>query len=90
MTEKLSVILKGTVDKVIPSSQYETEKVQISVETAHDLYREVRIENTLTDGSGGKVSLIAGSPIKITIKAEAGSMTVIPSVPPSRQSTGTP
>jgi hypothetical protein len=57
MPEKPSVTLPGTVDKVIPSlSAHQADTVQISVQTPHNLYREVRIENTLTSESGGKVS----------------------------------
>jgi hypothetical protein len=77
MTDKASVTLPGTVEKVIPSVfPQEAGTVEIKVETAHDLYREVRIENTLTDESGGKASLKLGSPVEVTITAEAGSTTV--------------
>jgi len=77
MSEKPSVTLPGKVEKVFasPSSQ-EPGTVQIKVETAQALYREVRIENTLTNKSGGKVSLKLGSPVTVTVTAEAGSTTV--------------
>jgi hypothetical protein len=87
MADKPSVTLEGTVDKVIPPLfPDEPEKVQISVETPEHLYREVRIENTLTDKSGEKVSLIVGSAVEITISAEDSSTTVEPSVPNSQES----
>jgi hypothetical protein len=71
------VTLPGKVEKLFPSpSPQEASTVQISVETAHALYREVRIENTLTNQSGGKVSLKLGSPVTVTVTAEAGSTTV--------------
>ena len=74
MPEKPSVTLPGTVNRVIPSlSPHNAGTVEISVHTAHDLHQEVRIENTLTNESGGKVSLKLGSPVEVTITAEAGS-----------------
>jgi hypothetical protein len=76
MSKNPSITLQGTVDKIIPSlSSNEAGKVQISVDTPNNLYREVRIENTLTDASGGKVSLKLGSPVEVTITAQAGSTT---------------
>jgi hypothetical protein len=77
MPEKPSVTLSGTVDKIIPPRfPLQAETVQISVETPDELYREVRIENMLTDENGDKVRLKVGSPVEITIAAEAGSTTV--------------
>lgn len=82
MPEKHSVTLPGKVDKVIPSpSPHEADTVQISLQTPHHLYREMRIENTLTNENGGKVSLKLGSPVEVTITAEAGSTEVQSSVP---------
>jgi hypothetical protein len=82
MAEKPSMTLEGTVDKIIPPLfPSDVEKVQISVDTPDHLYREVRIENKLTDESGSKVSLVVGSPVEITICADAESTTVEPSVP---------
>ncbi len=50
MTEKPSTNLSGTVEKIIkPISPKEPEKAQIAVEQADHLYKEIRIENTLTD-----------------------------------------
>ena len=72
MPEKPSITLPGTVEKIIPSvSPTEADTVQIGLETPHDLYREVRIENTLTNESGDKVSLKPGAPVEVTITAEA-------------------
>lgn len=67
MSAKPSVTLPGTVEKVIPSlSPQDVGTVEISVDTPHDLYRQVRIENTLTNESGGKVSPKLGSPAEVT------------------------
>jgi hypothetical protein len=91
MAEKLSVTLEGTVDRIIPPLfPNEPEKVQISVETHNSMYREVRVENKLTDENGGKVSLKLGSPVAITITAEDTSTTAESSVPISEESPRTP
>ena len=84
MSEKASVTLPGVVNKIIPAIFPEqSEMAQITVESDHHLYRDVRIENTLTDDTGGKVSLKVGSPVELTITAEAGSTTVESSPQPS-------
>jgi hypothetical protein len=50
MTGKPSVTMPGTVEKIIPSSNPRVpERAQISVQGADDLYRELRIENSLRD-----------------------------------------
>ena len=70
-TEKPSVTLPGTVEKIIPSPHdEEPEKAQISVEGADHLYREIRIENTLEDGNGKKVKLEKGAHVEVTIEAD--------------------
>ena len=77
MPKDPSVTLPGKVGKIIRSlSPEKADTAQISVETAHDLYREVRIENTLTNESGGKVSLKLGEPVEVTITASAGPTTI--------------
>jgi len=69
--DKATVTLQGTVDKIIPSvNEDEPEKVQINLEGADDLYREIRVENTLTDGDGAPVSLKKGAEVEITIEAD--------------------
>jgi hypothetical protein len=71
MTENASVTLPGTVDKIIPSmSQGEPEKVQISIVGADDLYREIRIENSLTDENGHEVRLKKGAEVEVTVDAD--------------------
>jgi hypothetical protein len=70
MSEKPSTTLPATVEKIITSpSSWEPEKAQISVEGADHLYRELRIENTLTDENGHKVRLKPGAEIEVTIEA---------------------
>jgi predicted DNA-binding antitoxin AbrB/MazE fold protein len=80
MSEKLSTTLPATVEKIIkPVSPREPEKAQIAVEGADHLYREIRIENALTDENGGKVRLKEGAEVEITIEAEPAA--TVPKAP---------
>jgi hypothetical protein len=70
--DKAAVTLPGTVKKVIPPFHPSMpEKAEISVEGADDLYREIRVENTLSDGSGNEVSLKPGAQVDVSIEADA-------------------
>ncbi|MFZ0300625.1 MAG: hypothetical protein WAM13_19915 [Candidatus Sulfotelmatobacter sp.] len=76
MSEKPSTTLPATVEKIIkPLYPTEPEKAQIAVEGADQLYRELRIENTLTDENGDKVRLKKGAEVEVTIEAEAEATT---------------
>ncbi len=69
--EKAAVTLPGTVEKIIPPiTPNQTEKAQISVEGAEDLYKEIRVENTLQDESGNEVALKKGAQVDVTIEAD--------------------
>jgi hypothetical protein len=70
--KKPAVTLPGTVEKIIPPSQYggEPEKAEISVEGADPLYKEIRVENTLQDEEGKEVGLKPGAEVEVTIEAE--------------------
>jgi hypothetical protein len=71
MSEKASTTLPAVVEKIIKSpSPSVPEKAQITVEGADHLYRELRIENTLTDENGDKVRMKQGAEIEVTIAAE--------------------
>jgi hypothetical protein len=71
MGEKTNTTLPATVEKIIKSpSPGLPEKAQISVEGADHLYRELRIENVLTDENGHKVRLKQGAEVEVTIEAE--------------------
>ncbi|MGC1618868.1 MAG: hypothetical protein WA765_10305 [Candidatus Acidiferrum sp.] len=75
-TEKATVTLPGTVEKIIPSlDPDEPEKAQIAVEGAEELYREIRIDNTLQDEAGNEVSLKKGAEVEVTIAAESEATT---------------
>ena len=53
--------LPGTVEKIIPPTHpSQPEKAQIGVEGADDLYRELRVENTLQDENGNASGLETG------------------------------
>ena len=70
MTEKPSTTLTGTVEKIIQSPfTGEPEKAQIAVEGAEDLYKEIRVENTLTTEDGEEVRLKEGAQVEVTIEA---------------------
>lgn len=74
MSDKPSTTLQATVEKIIkPPTPGMPEKAQIAVEGADHLYREIRIENTLTDENGDKVRLKPGADVEVTIEAESGS-----------------
>ena len=76
MNEKPSAILPGTVEKIIKSPiPNESEKAQIAVEGADHLYREIRIDNTLTRENGDEVSLKPGAQVEVTVEAEAEATT---------------
>jgi hypothetical protein len=76
MSDKPSTTLPATVEKIVKSpSPSVPEKAQIAVEGADHLYRELRIENTLTDENGDKVRLKQGAEVEVTIEAEADATT---------------
>ncbi len=76
MTEKPSVTMPGTVEKIIPPAHpSEPEKAQIAVEGADELYREIRIENALTDENGDEVRLKKGAEVEITVEADPEATT---------------
>ena len=69
---KATVTLPGTVDKIIPAIYgFKPEQAQIVVEGADDLYREIRVENTLQHVSGNAVSLKKDAQVEVTVAADA-------------------
>ncbi len=72
MNQKPSSTLPGTVEKVIKSRfSNEPEKAQIALEGADHLYRELSIENVLTNENGDEVSLKPGAQVEVTVEANA-------------------
>ena len=79
MSEMTSVTFAGTVDKIIVSPEpNEPEKAQISIEGADELYKEIRIENSLTDENGKEVSLKKGAEVEVTVEADKDATTPKP------------
>jgi hypothetical protein len=69
--EKPSVTLPGTVEKIIkPPVPSMPEKAQISVEGADDLYKEIRLENSLVNEKGEPVKLKEGAKVEVTLEAD--------------------
>jgi predicted DNA-binding antitoxin AbrB/MazE fold protein len=69
--DKPSTTLPGAVEKIIkPIDPREPEKAQIAVEGAEDLYREIRIDNTLKDKKGDEVALKEGVRVDVTVEAD--------------------
>jgi len=71
--------LHGIVKKVIkPVALDDPEKAEISIKEADDLYREIRIENILTDENDEKVSLKPGADVDIVLEADTDATTKKP------------
>lgn len=71
MDDKPSVTLPGKVEKIIPSHHpSQPEKAQIAIEGADDLYREIRIENSLTDENGNEVRLKKDAEVDVVVEAD--------------------
>jgi len=76
MSENPNTTLAGTVEKIIKSRvSSEPERAQIAIEGADHLYKELRIENTLTDAGGNEVHLKPGAKVEITVEAEPQAVT---------------
>jgi hypothetical protein len=68
--EKPRTVISGTVDKLIPSpTPSQPEKAQISI-AGDQGYRDLRIENSLTDEHGDEVKLTKGGHVEVTVTAE--------------------
>jgi len=71
VSEKVNVTLPGTVEKIIPAIGNQVpEKAQIQLEGADELYREIRIDNTLEGADGNPVGLKKGADVDVTIEAD--------------------
>jgi hypothetical protein len=69
--EHPSVTMPGAVDRIIPSPRpSQPERAQIAVHGADDRYRNLRIENSLTDEHGDDVKLKKGERVEVTVTAE--------------------
>ena len=76
MPEKSNVTMPGTVEKIIPPVHPSgPEKAQIALEGGEELYREIRIENSLTNENGDEVRLKKGAEVEITVEADPEATT---------------
>jgi hypothetical protein len=67
--EQPRTVIPGTVDKLIASPRpNQPEKAQIAIEGDHG-YRDLRIENSLTDEHGDEVKLKKGEHVDVTVAA---------------------
>jgi hypothetical protein len=70
LREEPSTSMTGTVHKIISSQRAsKPEKAQISVDAADKQYRDLRIENKLTNEHGDDVKLKKGAHVDVTITA---------------------
>lgn len=75
MADKPNTVRGGTVQKIIKSPlPDEPEKAEIAVDGADDLYddlyKEIRIENTLTKEDGDEVALKEAAQVDVIIEAD--------------------
>ena len=66
--------LHGRVAKVIKSAYpNQPEKAQIEITEAEELYREVRIENEVSDDNGEKAVLKPGADVDVIVEADSNA-----------------
>jgi hypothetical protein len=66
-----SITHPGSVQRIIkPFVSGQPEKAEIALEDGDELYREIRIENTLTDAEGKQVALKQGAEVDVTVEAD--------------------
>lgn len=66
--------LRGTVQKIIkPINSSQTEKAQIDIQDADELYREIRIDNEVTDEKGAKARLKEGAEVDVIVEADSSA-----------------
>jgi hypothetical protein len=71
--------LRGTVEKIIePVIPSEPEKAQIGIDGADDLYREIRVENVVSDENGEKARLKPGAKVDVVVEADSSATTKMP------------
>jgi hypothetical protein len=68
--------LNGTVKRIIkPYSPHEPEKAEVDIHEADPLYREIRVENVVTDENGEKRQLRQGAKVDVIIEADSDATT---------------
>ncbi len=77
MSAKPEVTMDATVQKIIKSPDPRIpEKAEIGIHGCDELYREIRIENTLKDRDGNEVKLKQGVHVEVTVEADANDTTL--------------
>jgi hypothetical protein len=66
--KKPTVKLPGKIQKIV-NDVGEPEKIEIVVDGADQLYKEIRIPNTLENAEGEKVRLKEGAKVDVTVEA---------------------
>ena len=70
ISEQPRTVIPGTVEKLIPSPRpNQPEKAQIAIEGDYG-YRDLRIENSLTDEHGDEVRLKKGAHVEVNVTAK--------------------
>jgi len=65
--------LHGSVKKLVkPVLPHETEKAEIEIHEADDFYKEIRVENVVTDETGKEEHLKPGEDIDVILEADPG------------------
>jgi hypothetical protein len=66
--------LRGTVEKIIqPLHPNLPEKAQIGIHDGEHLYREIRVDNEVTDDHGEKAQLKPGAEVDIIVEADSSA-----------------
>jgi hypothetical protein len=66
--------MKGTVQRIIkPIHPGMSEKAEIAIQEAEDLYKEIRIENEVTGDQGEKAGLKPGAEIDVIVEADSNA-----------------
>jgi len=76
LTNKGWKLMPAVVNKVLkPRSPFGTEKVEISIPDADDLFREIRVENLLIDAKGNMLALQPGTQLDVRLEADKENLT---------------
>jgi len=66
---KVRIAKRGVVQKIIKQMN-ESEKVEISIAEADELYRDIRMENVFESQEGRKVRLKQGHEVDVVVEAD--------------------
>lgn len=70
--------LRGIVTKIIrPFYKADSEKAQVEIQEADDLYREIRVDNVVTNDDGEKARLKPGAQVDVILEADQAATSPI-------------